>query len=252
MDVDDEVLASGWTVATRRAVVLARFGSVVALATGVVTLLTLGLALTALPDKVPYPFTSEVIAQQWPGDYYWQFSAMVLMVLFVALVAALHEHAPPERKVYSLLALALATIAATVLLMDYYIQVTVMQISLEKGYLDGWALFTQYNPNGIFIALEELGYLLMSVVFLVLVPVLSTASRPEKVLRWLFLVSFVAVIASLAFVSARQGMDRGDVFEILVISIVWLTLIIASPVLAIVFRRGPRISAQAAQRRRPS
>lgn len=250
MDGDDEVLASGSTVATGRAVVLARFGSVVALATGVVTLLTFGLALTALPDKVPYPFTSEVIAQQWPGDYYWQFSAMVLMVLFVALVAALHEHAPPERKVYSLL--ALATIAATVLLMDYYIQVTVMQISLEKGYLDGWALFTQYNPNGIFIALEELGYLLMSVVFLVLVPELSTASPPEKVLRWLFLVSFVAVIASLAFVSARQGMDRGDVFEILVISIVWLTLIIASPVLAIAFRRGARISAQAAQRRRPS
>jgi hypothetical protein len=210
----------------------------VALATGVVTVLTFGLALTALPDKVPYPFTGEPIAAQWPGDYYWMYPAMVLMVLFVALVAVLHERAPQERKLYGQTALALATAAAVVLLIDYYVQVSVMPVSLQKGQLDGWSMLTQYNPNGVFIALEELGYLLMSVVFLCLVPVLSRDSAAERAVRWLFLASFGAVVLALAAVSLRLGTDRGDVFEIVVISVVWLTLIISSAMLAVSFGRG--------------
>jgi hypothetical protein len=217
--------------------VASRFGFWVAIATSAMTLLTFALALTALPNKVPYPFTDEIIADQWPGDYIWMFPAMVLMVLFVAVVAALHVHAPPERSVFSLLALNLATVAAAVLLIDYYIQATVMQLSLEKGQLDGWAIFTQYNPNGVFIALEELGYLLMSLVFLSLIPIFARSSGVGRAIRWLFLLSFAATILALALVSVLMGIDRGDVFEIAVISIVWLTLISAGPLLAVLFRR---------------
>lgn len=223
----------------RRQLVPDRFGLGVAVGTGVLTVLTFVLALTALPDKVPYPFTDEVISEQWPGDYYWMYPAMVLMVLFVALVAALHERAPSERKVFGTVALVLAGIAAAVLLIDYYVQASVLPISLEKGQLDGWSMLTQYNPNGVFIALEELGYLLMSLTLLSLVPTLSRGSRAERFLRWLFVASAGAVVVSLAAVSVWLGTDRGDVFEIAVISIVWLTLIAASPLLAVVFRRAP-------------
>jgi len=215
----------------------ARFGYRIALATALTTLLTFGLALTALPDKVPYPFTSRIIAEQWPGDYYWLFPAMLLMLLLVALVAAVHETAPAAQKVYSLLALVFAAVAAAVLLINYYIQAAVIPVSLMKGQTDGWALFTQYNPNGIFIALEELGYLLVSLAFLCLAPVFHNGTRLEKSLRWLFLLSFAAAILSLAVVSALLGNDRGDVFEIIVISIVWLTLISAGFLLAALFKR---------------
>jgi hypothetical protein len=142
----------------------ARFGFWVAIVTAAMTVITFALAITALPNKVEYPFTSEEIVAQWPGDYYWMWPAMVLMVLFVALVGTLHELVPARRRVFSRLAFGLAVIAAAVLLIDYYIQATVMQLNLEKGQLDGWSILTQYNPNGVFIALEELGYLLMSVV----------------------------------------------------------------------------------------
>lgn len=215
----------------------ALFGFRVAVATAALTVLTFGLALTALPDKVPYPFTDNVIADQWPGDYYWIFPAMVLMLLFVALVAAAHEYAPDLRKTYSLLALCIAVIAAAVLLINYYIQAVVMPTSLEKGQLDGWAIFTQYNPHGIFIALEELGYLLMSLAFLCLAPVFSSRTGLERAIRWLFVASFAAAVASLAAVLALRGMDREDVFEIIIISIVWLTLIAAGTLLALLFRR---------------
>ena len=196
-----------------------------------------GLALTALPDKVPYPFTDPVIAEQWPGDYLWMFPAMVLMVLFVALVAVLHQHGQPGGEVWSLVAVCLATIAAAVLLVDYYLQATVVPLSLEKDQLEGWAMLTQYNPGGVFIALEELGYLLMSLALLCTVPSLSRRVRAGRVLRRLFVASSSVVMVGLVVVSATLGRDRGDVFEILVISVVWLTLIVASPLIVALLRR---------------
>jgi hypothetical protein len=55
-----------------------------------------------------------------------------------------------------------------------------MQPSLEKGQLDGWAMLTMYNPSGVFIALEELGYLLMSLAFVCLAAVYVQPSRLER------------------------------------------------------------------------
>lgn len=69
-----------------------------------------------------------------------------------------------------------------------------MQPNLEKAQLDGWAILTQYNPNGVFIALEELGYLLMSVALLCLVPVFEKHDRLERGIRWLFTGSFATVV----------------------------------------------------------
>src|SRR5680860_1644618 len=117
------------------------------------------------------------------------YPAMLLMLLFVAFTAAVHEYAPPTRKFFSRLGLCLASLAAAVLLIDYFIQVTVMQPSLEKGQLDSWAMWTQYNPNGVFIALEELGYLLMSVALACVAPVFTQRNKVERTIRWLFVLS---------------------------------------------------------------
>lgn len=212
-------------------------GSWIAVATGVLTVVTFALALTALPDQVPYPFTDPVIAQQWPGDYLWMFPAMALMVLFVAFIAVLHQRAEPGTEVFSLVAVCLATVSAAVLLVDYYLQATVVPLSLEQGRLEGWAMLTQYNPAGVFIALEELGYLLMSLALLCTVPTMSRRLRAGRVLRRLLVASSGAVLTGLVVVSATLGRERGDVFEILVISVVWVTLIVASPLVAVMVRR---------------
>jgi hypothetical protein len=140
--------------------------------------------------------------------------------------------------VFSLVGLCLAVVAATVLLIDYFIQFSVMPMSLQKGQLEGWALFTQYNPNGVFLALEELGFLLMSVSFLAIAPVFVGRTKVERALRWILSGSFAVSIAALAAVSAAFGLDRQDTFEIAVISIVWLTLVVGGPLMAVVFRRA--------------
>ncbi len=216
-----------------------RAGFWIGLATSALTVVTFVLAMTALPDDVPYPFMSQVIADQWPGDYLWMYPAMILMVLFVAMLVAIHEATPRARRAYSLLAVCVGVIAAAVLLITYYIQVTVMQPSLERGQLDGWAMLTMYNPNGVFLALEELGYLLMSVALLCLAPVFVGARQLERSLHWLFSGGFVLSIGAFLVVFVQRGIDRGAVFEIIVISIVWLTLIVGG-ILAALWFRGAR------------
>lgn len=215
-----------------------RFGFWVAVLLACLTVATFALAITALPDVVPYPFTSDVIAEQWPGDYLWMYPAMVLMLVFLAFVAAVHAYSGAPSKIFSLLGLCFSAIATTVLLADYFVQLTVAPLSLEKGQLDGWALLSMFNPNGVFIALEELGYLLMALALACLAPVFSGENGVERTLRWLLALCFAAAMAALVVVSALYGFDRGTVFEVLVITIVWLTLVLAGPLVAVVFQRA--------------
>jgi hypothetical protein len=90
----------------------------------------------------------------------------------------------------------------------------------------------------VFLALEELGFGLMSIVFLVVAPVFAGSTKVERALRWILVSSFVATIGAFVAVSAVFGLDRQDTFEIIVISIVWLTLVIAGPLMAVAFRRA--------------
>jgi hypothetical protein len=74
------------------------------------------------------------------------YPAMLLMLLFIAFIASVHEYAPPTRKIFSMLGRCLAIIAAAVLLVTYFIQGTVMQPSLEKGN-SRQGNSTMYNPT---------------------------------------------------------------------------------------------------------
>jgi uncharacterized membrane protein len=102
-------------------------------------------------------------------------------------------------------------------------------------------MLIQYNSHGVFLALEELGYLMMSLSFLFIGIALSNRSRLESVIRWIFMIGFVLVLLSLAVVSISHGLDRLDRFEVLVISIDWLILIVNGVLLSTMFR-GQRMN----------
>ncbi|MDY0020532.1 MAG: hypothetical protein RBT47_11060, partial [Anaerolineae bacterium] len=178
-------------------------GFYTALLTSVLTLVTFGIAFFTPPISGPscqancitYPFTD--IVARFPRDYIWMYPAMLMMVLFVALMACIHQVAAEPKKLYSRIGLAFAIISAGVLITDYFVQVSVIQPSLVNGETEGIALLTQYNPHGIFIALEELGFLLMSFAFFCIAPVFSGANRVERALRWIFRLSFVLALGAL-------------------------------------------------------
>jgi hypothetical protein len=183
----------------------------------------------------PAPYTD--VAQFIPGDYLWLIPGILLAPIFVVLVAAIHGWAPEPSRTFSRIALAFAVAYAVVISVDYFVQFAVVIPSLQAAETEGLSLFTQYNPHGLFIAGEALGYLLMSVALLCVAP-LFVGGRIERAIRWLVVAAFVLVVAALI----GLWLVGGDLvaFEVAVLSIDWLVLIGSGALLSILFRRASR------------
>ena len=214
----------------------------------IITVVTFSLAITDKPNSVSfclencfeYPYTDTL--SQFPQDYLWMPFAMLLVVVYVVLMVSIHTYAAQHKKIYSQIGLSFALIAAGILLSDYLIQFSVVPASLMNQETDGIALVNQYNPHGIFIVLEELGYLLMSLSFLFLAPVFANKGRLASVVRWVFVAGFVLTMVFLTVISINYGLDRMDRFEIAVISIDWLVLVINGVLVSLLFRRQLKVN----------
>jgi hypothetical protein len=222
----------------------ARFGLWSALATALMTLVTSAIAVATPPLSGPlctagclaYPYSD--IAARFPRDYYWMFPALPATLLYVAFVLGLLARSRPERRLLGQFGVVLAVMAALALVGDYVLQLAVIQPSLLAGEAEGIPMLSQYNPHGVFIALEELGYFLMSASLACMgCTVSGTTRRLERVVRWLFVGGFGVATATLVWFLVRYGHERAYLFEIAIISIVWLTLIPGAFVMAAVFRR---------------
>ena len=220
-----------------------RVGYYSALLTAGMTVLTFAFAITAMPISgancaggcIDYPYLDTV--GQFPKDFMWMPLAMLLVLIYLVFMVSIHASAPSTKKIYSQIGLMFAVITSGLLLSDYFLQFSIIPISLMSGETEGLALLIQYNPHGIFIAMEELGYLVMSFSFLFMAPRFDRRNRLEAAVRWIFIAGFLLAILSLAVVSALFGLDRQDRFEITIISIDWLVLIINGVLLGIFFKR---------------
>lgn len=181
--------------------------------------------------NIPYPYVASFI----PVDYLWMYPAFLLAPTFVVLMACIHAFAADDKQVFGQIGLSFAVVYAALIMSDYFIQWTVIQPSLLSGETANLALFTQYNPHGIFIALEGLGYLAMNGAFLFAAAVFASG-RLERALRWLFVTSFVAAIGSFVGLSLL----RYDIvtFEVTVITINCIVLIVSGALLSVLFRRA--------------
>lgn len=63
------------------------------------------------------------------------------------------------RRLFATVGLSLATASFSVIAADYFIQLRTVQTSLLLGEADGLRPFRSTTPNGVFIAIEELGFL---------------------------------------------------------------------------------------------
>jgi hypothetical protein len=208
------------------------------------TLITFGFAMTAIPPAGPYctancmDYPYPDILSYYPRDYYWMYLAVFQLCAFLIFIIANHFVAPVERKIYSFISVAFALIAASVLSADYFLQFSIVPISVMQGQTAGIALLTQYNGHGIFIVLEELGFIMMSMAFIFLSPVFSMKRRLEKAIRWILLVPFAANVVGFVFYSVQFGLDRNYRFEVATISINWLTTIFVGILIGVFFKRG--------------
>jgi hypothetical protein len=209
----------------------------------IMTVITFGFAMIAIPPSGPscpsncmnYPYPD--ILSYYPRDYYWMYLAVFQLCVFLIFMIANHFVAPVERKIFSFISVAFAMIATTILLGNYFLQFSVVPISVMKGQTEGIALLTQYNGHGIFIVLEELGFTMMSIAFIFLSPVFSMKNRLEQAIRWILLMPFVVNAFAFVFYSIQFGLDRDYRYEIAAITINWLVTILIGVLIGVFFKR---------------
>ena len=220
-----------------------RVGFYAAILTTALTLVTFGLAIIAVPISgancqkgcIEYPYLNTL--EQFPRDYLWMPPAILLLLAYIALMTSIHTYAAPHTKAISQIGLSCSIVAASILASDYFVQFSVVPASLARGESEGITLLTQYNPHGIFIALEELGYVIMSLSFLFIAPVFDEEDGLEMAVRWIFIAGFALTMIALAVITSRYGLDRQDRFEVAVIAIDWLVLMLNGALVSVVFRR---------------
>jgi hypothetical protein len=186
---------------------------------------------------ISFPYTN--VAAFIPADYLWLYPGFLLAFSFVILMASIHHYASNDRKVFSQIGLSFALVYAVVIAADYFIQFFVVIPSLLSGETAGLSLLTQYNPHGIFIALEGIGYFMMSAALLSSACVF-TRGKLENTIRWLFYLDFLLAVGSLVSFSWLKF----DIvaFEVAILTINWLVLIVSGILLSILFRRAERSS----------
>jgi hypothetical protein len=228
---------------------VAQVGFWSAVLTTLLTLVTFGIALFTPPlsgpyctgDCFSYPYTDT--AARFPRDYLWMYPAIGLFLVYFILMTSIRELARNEHKVLSSLGLSFALMSTMLLVIDYFLQVSVVAPSLANSETEGVALFTQFNPHGIFITLEELGFLLMSGSFCCMAPAFEGKGKLGAAIRWIFIACFVFTSLAFMLYIVVYGIHREYRFEVAVITINWITLIVAGILLSLFYRRLPEGSA---------
>lgn len=188
---------------------------------------------------IEYPYTD--VADFVPIEYIWMYPTLLMALSFVVLVTSIHYYADENKKIFSHVGLSFALLSAAAHTMNYFIQIAVMQPSLLKGELEGLSLFSQYNPHGIFIALEDVGYFIMGLTFLFITFTFSKSNRLEHVIRNFFFISSILTIGSLFLFAMFYKSDLEYRYEVFAIVVVWITLIVSGILLSIFFKREDKV-----------
>jgi len=178
-----------------------------------------------------YPFTDAV--QFVPRDYRWVVPAILLIPAFVVVSACVHALVFPGRRYLSLIGLCFASIAAGIIGIDYFIQFQFIEPSLLRGETAGLGLFSQYNPHGVFIALEDLGYLTLCAAFAFLGVAFPSGQRLENFIRWTLIIAAVLGLVTFVGMTWHFGLDIEYRFEVAIITIIWISLLAVGPMLVL-------------------
>jgi hypothetical protein len=214
----------------------------------ILTIITFGFAMTAIPPAGPYcpencmeyPFPD--ILLYYPRDYYWMYLAIFQLFAFVIFIVTNHFIVNAAKKLYTFLSISFALISSTVLLIAYFTQFSVVPISVMKGETAGIALITQYNEHGLFIAMEELGYITMSIALFFLAFAFSKNSRTERIIRIILISQLILTFIAFIFYSFKFGIERSYLFEVATITINWLVIIIVGIMIGLYYRKKIKIN----------
>ena len=158
-------------------------------------------------------------------------ASLLLAISFVVLIASIHNYAPLEKKIWSQIGLSFAILYAALLIWNYYLQLTVVR---TNPLLYSW-LTMDFTRDTAFWSLESVGYALMGLSALFVVPILVNG-RIELMIRWCFVVNAVfTILGGIAYVASSNPLH---VLVLASLGIWAVAFPIATTLLAVVFRRA--------------
>ncbi len=222
------------------------FGMYSAFLLSFLTIVTFGFAMIAIPPSGPYcpgncmeyPFTDLLL--YYPRDYYWMYLVIFQLFAFVVFIVTNHYNTLSSRRLFTLLSISFTLISSTVLLIAYFTQFSVVPISVMKGETDGIALLTQYNDHGLFIAMEELGYITMSIALFFLAFAFPNKPGIERLIRLILFLQISLNILAFIFYSVKFGLERSYRFEVSSITINWLAIIVVGVLAGLFYYKNLR------------
>jgi hypothetical protein len=226
---------------------IARWGLGSSAATALLAAVSFGIAATTPPRTGPFAAPSALIAYPFdrvarfvPRDFIWLYPTILMMATFLVLVICVAHSATGERRFLGTIAQSLASISFAVIAADYFVQLqTVQPALLQAGEAASMVTLSQYNPHGVFIALENLGYLTMALSFAFLGLTLGT-SKLERATRRVLLIGSALTVLAFVGMWSYFGLGLEYRFEVTAIMFDWLTLVVSGVMLALVFRRSTR------------
>jgi hypothetical protein len=120
------------------------------------------------------------------GIYVLLTPSLLLGPSFLALIAAVHQTSPVERKVWSLMAFGFATIYTALIGINYYVQLAWVGPRLAAGRVAGMEAFLFVPFDSFLYAVDILGYSFMSLATLCAARVFEGDGQ-ERLVRWLLL-----------------------------------------------------------------
>lgn len=215
------------------------------------TALAWPLAVIDLPQSGPMcqqatcltaPFTTAVYN---PIDYLWMYPAAIAVVSFAVLLIILEPLAPPHRWVAARLASRAASAAAVLLISAFTLQLFVVQPSIVLNEQDSVGMWSQFNPHGGFIALENLGYLLMSLSLVATSRLVPGRQGLRRLVRTTGAALGGLGVLALPVQGALFGAQLDYRYEVTAISLNWTAILVISIPLMACIKADLQLSTQA-------
>ncbi|MCX6261541.1 MAG: hypothetical protein NTY95_12070 [Bacteroidia bacterium] len=107
-------------------------------------------------------------------------SGFILTSIFLIVITCIYYSAPDDKKILGQIGLSFAIIYATMISMNYFIQLTFVKFGAFNT-----DIFSITDPQSMMMTIEVLGYFFMGLSTLFIAPIFQSG-RLEKSIRWLF------------------------------------------------------------------
>lgn len=173
--------------------------------TGILYGVSMGLLLSnySIPDYVELEQFLRAVPKEFMDFYsFSQFFAFLSTLFYIILLCCIHDSVEEKRKIYSRLSLLFGLAFVLLACINYFLQFSIVRLSLNEGITANLEPFVQLNPRSFAFAINMLGWSLflgLSTFFIGMV------YKSKAVIRWtFFLTSGFCILGFIGFIVDHQ------------------------------------------------